>query len=50
VLEPAWIKNEPLSNYCAANLADLTDGPTALDGLRKQSEIPAPVLRHNGLS
>ena len=46
----AWIKNGPLANYCAANLADLTDAAgRALDRLRKRPELLTPFLRHTGL-
>lgn len=46
----AWAKNGPLANYCAANLADLTDAADrALDRLRKQPELLTPFLRHTGL-
>jgi hypothetical protein len=39
----AWIKNGPLANYCAANLADLTEAAgRALERLRKQPELLTP--------
>ena len=46
----AWIKNGPLANYCAADLADLTSAADrALERLRKQPELLTPFLRHTGL-
>jgi transposase len=46
----AWIKNGPLANYCAADLADLTEtAGRALERLRKRPELLTPFLRHTGL-